>query len=196
MYRRLSQFDFSYTRQQGTVYADSIPSLFTTSVMSMTAVRIIASLDAFSAAPSSSTGNSPSAEYNWHKLLRSFASRKTKRSSNGRHSTGTADEDGAGSSGSSINWNPLEVEWSVFQDWPEGLEREEKEMKVRARARARAWTRRFGFADAVLVGHSNTTSISNLCTSNTRPRFASSRRSWTTWKPTLREKLSSTLPGT
>lgn len=39
-----------------------------------------------------------------------------------------SDEGSTSSSGTS-SYNPLEIEWSVFQDWPEGLEREEKETR-------------------------------------------------------------------
>ncbi|PWN19514.1 hypothetical protein BCV69DRAFT_284140 [Microstroma glucosiphilum] len=73
------------------------------------AKRILSSLD-------TSSGG-----YNLHNLVKSFASRQ-------KVKTGRTSEEGGAHHGSSA-WNPLDIEWSVFQDWPEGLEKEEREMK-------------------------------------------------------------------
>lgn len=63
-----------------------------------------------------------------HALLRTFASRESARSSreHPRRSLATV-EDANGQGGA---WDPLQVDWDLFKDWPEGLELEEKEMKV------------------------------------------------------------------
>lgn len=77
----------------------------------------------------STPSTSTTTPYNIHALLRSFASRQktsgSRRQSSHHGSATMTDENGA--------WNPLEIDWHVFNEWPEGLEREEREMKVSGR---------------------------------------------------------------
>lgn len=79
-------------------------------------------LSAFPTARILSSLDTSSGGYNLHNLVRSFASRQ-------KVKAGRTSEEGGAHHGSST-WNPLDIEWSVFQDWPEGLEKEEREMKV------------------------------------------------------------------
>ncbi|CAO1626377.1 unnamed protein product [Sympodiomycopsis kandeliae] len=83
------------------------------------AKRIISIYDPESA---SSIASASSAGYHFQDLLRKFATKQTQRTP--RPSIGPQPED----SKEGI-WNPVDVEWSIFQDWPQGLEMEEKEMR-------------------------------------------------------------------
>lgn len=53
--------------------------------------------------------------------MHAFATKQTRRTP--RASSSLSEHEAAQS------WNPVDVEWSIFQDWPQGLELEEKEMR-------------------------------------------------------------------
>lgn len=72
-----------------------------------------------------STYDADSHSHHFHQLLRSFASKQTQRTPRASISSTSALSDGTEHHG----WNPVDVEWTIFQDWPQGLELEEREMK-------------------------------------------------------------------